>query len=71
VTAFDRLLEAYRDIANALPRFDKLQHTFGQNEDFKKCLGLVYADILEFHQTAYKIFRRRGDTSSAYFSRLF
>jgi hypothetical protein len=57
---FEKLLEAYRDIALALPRFDMLYATFGESEDFKQSLRLVYADILEFHKKAYKIFRRPG-----------
>ena len=56
----DRILQAYADIAKYLPRMDRLRRTFGDMEEFKQILGLIYSDIIEFHQRAYKIFRRRA-----------
>ncbi|KAL8662378.1 MAG: hypothetical protein Q9202_004773 [Teloschistes flavicans] len=56
----DKVLQAYSDIANVLPRIDKLKSAFGDDADFKQALGLIYSDILEFHQRAYRMFRRKG-----------
>lgn len=56
----DKLLGAYSDIAEVLPRVDKLKTTFGDKTDFQQVLGLIYSDIIEFHQRAYKIFRRKA-----------
>ncbi|KIW21374.1 hypothetical protein PV08_01954 [Exophiala spinifera] len=57
---FDQLLDAYAEIAAAMPHFDRLQAGFSDDDNFKVILALVYADILEFHQRAYKLFRRRS-----------
>ena len=56
----EKILEAFSDIADVLPRIDKLKATFGDSPDFQRVLGLIYSDILEFFQRAYKIFRRRA-----------
>ncbi|KAL8693514.1 MAG: hypothetical protein Q9218_001671 [Villophora microphyllina] len=56
----EKVLQAYSDIAEVLPRIDKLKAAFGDKADFKEMLGLVYGDILEFHQRAYRMFRRKG-----------
>ena len=53
-------LIAYSDIADVMPRLDKLKAAFGDSADFQQILGLIYSDILEFHQRAYKMFRRRA-----------
>jgi len=39
---------------------DKLKAAFGDSADFQQVLGLIYSDVLEFHQRAYKMFRRKG-----------
>lgn len=56
----DKILRAYADIADLLPRMDRLKSTFGDTAEFHQVLGLIYSDIIEFHQRAYKIFRRRA-----------
>ena len=56
----EKLLDAYAQIAEELPRIDRLNTTFGQDESFQKALALIYTDIVEFHQRAYKFFRRRA-----------
>ena len=61
---FDKLLDAYKQISEELPKIDRLRRTFGKDEGFDRVLGLVYADIIEFHGRAYKFFRRRGIQSS-------
>lgn len=57
---FSALVDAYAQIAEALPRFDRFQKAFQGNRDFEDVLGILYAEILEFHRRAYKFFRRRG-----------
>lgn len=60
---FDKLVAAYAQIAEALPRFDRFEEAFKNNSAFQEVLAVVYADILEFHRRAYKFFRRRGLSS--------
>ena len=57
---FSTLIDAYAQIAEALPRFDRFQKAFDGNSDFQNILAALYAEILEFHRRAYKFFRRRG-----------
>ncbi|KAH8587407.1 hypothetical protein B0O99DRAFT_733524 [Bisporella sp. PMI_857] len=57
---FDKLLDAYCQIAEAMPQFDRLQVSFCNDASFQAVLAMVYTDILEFHQRAYKFFRRRA-----------
>ena len=52
-------------IGEAMPRFDRLQTAFSDNDDFQQVMGLFYSDIVEFHERAYKFFRRRGESISA------
>ncbi|KAI9791132.1 MAG: hypothetical protein M1816_004363 [Peltula sp. TS41687] len=59
-TAFEKLITAYGQIADVLPRFDRFSAAFKENHDFQQVLGFVYADILEFHGRAYQFFRKRG-----------
>ncbi|KAH7343012.1 hypothetical protein BKA65DRAFT_587311 [Rhexocercosporidium sp. MPI-PUGE-AT-0058] len=55
----DKLLEAYSQIANVLPRFDRFQSAFDYDANVSQALALVYEDILEFHRNTY-LFLRRG-----------
>ncbi|KAF4633840.1 hypothetical protein G7Y89_g4270 [Cudoniella acicularis] len=57
---FEALLSAYADIGTALPRFDRYKTTFNDNLEFQHALAVVYTGILDFHQRAYKFFRRRA-----------
>ena len=50
-------------IGEAMPRFDRLQTAFSDNDDFQQVMGLFYSDIVEFHERAYKFFRRRGESN--------
>lgn len=34
-----------------------------ENREFQNVLAEVYANILDFHQRAYKLFRRRGTST--------
>ncbi|KAI9803679.1 MAG: hypothetical protein M1833_000591 [Piccolia ochrophora] len=60
LSIFDKLLDAYARIAEALPRCERLRAAFSDDVQFQDLLGQSYADVLEFHRRAYKIFRRRG-----------
>lgn len=61
--SFTQLLDAYEQIAQHLPRFDRLGVVFRDNPEFHSILADVYADILEFHSHAYKFLRRGGRCS--------
>lgn len=54
----DKLLDAYMQIAEALPRFDRFQNAFPDEKNLQNALAMVYEDILEFHRFSYKFFRR-------------
>jgi hypothetical protein len=56
----ETILQAYKDIGEALPRIELLRQAFGETPNFQRVLALVYTDLLDFHQQAYKSFRRRG-----------
>ena len=53
-------MDAYEKIQKAMPVFSQLHKTFGNDERFQVVLSWVYKDILEFHQAAYRFFRRRS-----------
>ncbi|KAF7855285.1 uncharacterized protein EAF02_011544 [Botrytis sinoallii] len=57
---FEALISAYVDIGEALPRFDRYQKAFDDNVEFQQSLATLYANILEFHQRAYKFLRQRA-----------
>ena len=57
---FDILLDAYAQIGQHLPRFDRLADAFEDQADFQAALADVYHDILEFHTHAYAFLRRPG-----------
>ncbi|KAF2129964.1 hypothetical protein P153DRAFT_356631 [Dothidotthia symphoricarpi CBS 119687] len=60
ISAFEKLMAAYAQIADSLPRFDRLNSAFQNNSDFQQVLAVVYSDIIEFHRKAYEFFRRSG-----------
>ncbi|PQE25152.1 hypothetical protein CJF31_00006017 [Rutstroemia sp. NJR-2017a BVV2] len=57
---FEALLAAYADIGAALPRFERYKKAFDDNLEFQYALATMYTEILDFHQRAYKFFRRRA-----------
>ena len=59
-SAFDKLIDAYEQIQKAMPVFSQLHRAFGNDDRFQVVLSWVYKDILEFHQAAYRFFRRRS-----------
>ncbi|CAN9203513.1 unnamed protein product [Alternaria alternata] len=60
ISAFEKLLAAYSQIAAMLPRFDRLGAALQDKPDFQQALAVVYSDILTFHEHAYKLFKRNG-----------
>ncbi|KAF7670744.1 hypothetical protein GT037_011195, partial [Alternaria burnsii] len=60
ISAFEKLLAAYSQIAAMLPRVDRLGTALQDKPDFQQALAVVYSDILTFHEHAYKLFRRNG-----------
>lgn len=59
LSAFEKLIEAYGKIADALPRFDRLGAALKDDHDFQAVVALMYADIIEFHRRAYRFIRRK------------
>lgn len=60
-TIFDKLIDAYAKLAEAMPPTDRLQSAINDDASFRIVLALIYVDILEFHRRAYNFFRRRGE----------
>ncbi|KAF2233474.1 hypothetical protein EV356DRAFT_503548 [Viridothelium virens] len=58
--AFELIISAYKDIAQTLPRFDRLSATFKAEPDFQHVLAVFYADVVEFHRRSYQFVRRKG-----------
>ncbi|KAI5800428.1 hypothetical protein DFH27DRAFT_82123 [Peziza echinospora] len=57
--AFDTLLDAYAQLGECLPQFQKYDHLFGQSPEMQRVLGYVFEDVLEFHRRVLKIFKRK------------
>ena len=60
MSVMDTILQAFSDLAEALPRLDRLQALFLEDTHVNKVLGLIYSDLTEFLQQAYIIFRRKA-----------
>ncbi|EHK48685.1 hypothetical protein TRIATDRAFT_53227, partial [Trichoderma atroviride IMI 206040] len=58
VEAFERIVTAYSQIAESLPRMDMLNEAFRKNIQFQETLAVFYSDILNFHRHAYLFVRR-------------
>ena len=56
----EKILQGYSDIADVLPRVDKLKAIFQKDTDFNRVCALIYSDILEFNRRTYKFFRRKA-----------
>ena len=56
----EKILQGYSDIADVLPRVDRLRVVFQKNTDFDRVCALIYSDILEFNRRTYKFFRRKA-----------
>ena len=62
LSAFEKLMKAYSEIADALPRFDQLGHALKDQPNFQAVLAVFYCDILDIHRRAYKFFRPSGNS---------
>lgn len=58
--AYEQLIDAYSQMAQHLPRFDRLSDAFSDQPEFQFILADVYSDIVKFHLQVYKIVRRSG-----------
>jgi hypothetical protein len=63
ISAFQKLIDAYVEIADTLPRFDQLSVVFNHSPNFQQILALYYVDILSFHREAYTFLRHPGEKS--------
>ncbi|KAH8812890.1 hypothetical protein F5884DRAFT_318007 [Xylogone sp. PMI_703] len=54
--SFDTLLDAYQQIAENIPLLLQYQTLFEHNQHMSKVLEMIYEDILEFHQSALRMF---------------
>jgi hypothetical protein len=59
-TKLDSLLNAYSQVADAMPDFSRIGTAFQDTPSVREVLAFIYEDILEFHRRAYKFLRRRG-----------
>ncbi|KAF4635514.1 hypothetical protein G7Y89_g2570 [Cudoniella acicularis] len=60
IEAFRIIMDAYAQIAESLPRFSSLSESLKANAEFQETLAVFYADILRFHEEAYRLIRRSG-----------
>jgi hypothetical protein len=58
---FKQVIDAYSQIAETLPRFDRLSEAFSLNPEFQQVVAVFYADIVRFHKEAYKLVKRNGE----------
>ena len=56
--AFDTLLDAYQQLAENIPLLEQYHSLFETNPRILSILAVIYEDILEFHQTALRVFKR-------------
>lgn len=59
----EKILQAFSDIGDVLPRLDRLKMTFPEDTNFNQVVALIYSDIIEFLQRAYKFSVARPGTS--------
>ncbi|KAF5500395.1 hypothetical protein CGCS363_v006140 [Colletotrichum siamense] len=55
---FDKLLDAYAQIGDAIPGLSVYKGVFDQHETLKVVMQDYFSDILRFHEEAIKIFAR-------------
>ncbi|KAL7267231.1 hypothetical protein RUND412_010191 [Rhizina undulata] len=58
--SFDKLLDAFEDIGQNLPRFDQYSKFYNENERIQEVIAMIYVDIMEFHRKALKFFQKRA-----------
>ncbi|KAK4163802.1 hypothetical protein QBC43DRAFT_212370 [Cladorrhinum sp. PSN259] len=60
VEAFEKIIQGYARIAEPLARFKLFDQAYSKNIHVQETLAVYYADILKFHEHAYKFVRRGG-----------
>ncbi|KAK2755707.1 hypothetical protein FQN54_005857 [Arachnomyces sp. PD_36] len=58
--AIEKLIATYGTIGEVLPRFNRKGRSLNDDPEFQRILAVVYSDILEFHEEAYKFFKKSG-----------
>lgn len=58
IEAFKQIIKGYSQIADVLPRFDRLNDAFRTVPEFQHVLAAFYVDIVRFHKEAYKMIKR-------------
>ncbi|PMD14292.1 hypothetical protein NA56DRAFT_393481 [Hyaloscypha hepaticicola] len=56
--SFDALLDAYQQIGEQIPLLLQYQNVFTKSAEMRGLLGMMYKDILEFHQQALRVFAK-------------
>ncbi|KAF8424842.1 hypothetical protein EV426DRAFT_701102 [Tirmania nivea] len=56
---FEKLLDAFQNIGENLPRFQTYEKIFQYDHRLQEVIALVYEDIMEFLRRTWKFFRRR------------
>lgn len=70
--SFDVLLDAYQQIAESIPLLLQFRSLFEKSPEMGKVLEVIYEDILEFHQSALRMFGKSSKpTSTSKMSSLF
>jgi len=59
--SFDALLDAYQQIGEQIPLLLQYQNVFTKSPDMRGVLGMMYKDILEFHQQALRVFGKPSE----------
>lgn len=63
--AFIKLLDTYELIGDSLPLLEKCQESFLENTPYvQQAMVAIYRDILEFHESALRYFRKSGESPS-------
>ncbi|KAI1658130.1 WD40 repeat-like protein [Daldinia decipiens] len=58
ISSFDKLLDAYAQIGDAIPGLECYSKTFAEHPPLATVLEDYYSDILEFHRISITIFKR-------------
>jgi hypothetical protein len=59
--SFDTLLDAYKQLAESIPLLEQYQALFRNNQHMVDALSEIYADILEFHGAALRVFKQPSE----------
>lgn len=59
--SLDTLLDAYDQIGHNIPLLQKYKELFDKDDQMKKTLAFIYADVLDFHRRAIRFFNQSGE----------